>query len=102
MEKPAGVGLTDVWDSLKGKQKAHVLDQIVDIQRRLAGARFAKFGSLYYGDDIPDNAYSNSFLYFDSAGNKRRSKRFCNEPLTTALSLTFGEVNWISNGAHVY
>lgn len=47
MEKQAGVVLTDVWDSLKRKQKAQLLDQIVDIQRRLAGARFARFGSLY-------------------------------------------------------
>ncbi|KAI2902798.1 hypothetical protein CBS11852_1934 [Aspergillus niger] len=92
MEKQAGVGLTDVWDSLKWKQKVHVLGQIVDIQRRLAGARFAKFGSLYYGDDIPDNAYSNSSLYLDSAGNKRRSKRFCIGTLTTALSLALEEV----------
>ncbi|GLA00434.1 phosphotransferase enzyme, partial [Aspergillus niger] len=70
MEKRAGVVLTDVWDSLKGKQKAHILDQIVDIQRRLADARFAKFGSLCYGDDIPDNADPNTSLHFDSARNE--------------------------------
>ncbi|GCB18970.1 hypothetical protein AAWM_01855 [Aspergillus awamori] len=81
---------------LKWKRKVHVLGQIVDIQRRLAGARFAKFGSLYHGDDIPDNAYSNPSLYFDSAGNKRRSKRFCIGTLTTALSLALAVIELVT------
>ncbi|GLA86112.1 phosphotransferase enzyme [Aspergillus tubingensis] len=69
MEKQAGVVLTDVWDSLRGNQKAQVLDQIVDIQQRLVGARFARFGSLYYVEDIPDNAGPDSSVSFDLAGN---------------------------------
>ncbi|OJZ91485.1 hypothetical protein ASPFODRAFT_66087 [Aspergillus luchuensis CBS 106.47] len=90
MEKQAGVVLTDVWDSLKGRQKAQVLDQIVDIQRRLAGARFARFGSLYYVIDIPDNAGPDSSLYFDLAGNELRSKRFCIGPTNHRSFFDFG------------
>ncbi|BCR96680.1 phosphotransferase family protein [Aspergillus luchuensis] len=90
MEKQAGVVLTDVWDSLKGRQKAQVLDQIVDIQRRLAGARIARFGSLYYVIDIPDNAGPDSSLYFDLAGNELRSKRFCIGPTNHRSFFDFG------------
>ncbi|KAL5362812.1 hypothetical protein BJX96DRAFT_109240 [Aspergillus floccosus] len=46
MEKQTGVVLTDVWNSLKGKQKAHIMDQVVEIERRLAATKFSKFGSL--------------------------------------------------------
>ncbi|KAL3460871.1 hypothetical protein BJX64DRAFT_289811 [Aspergillus heterothallicus] len=53
MEKQAGVVLTNVWDTIKGKQKVQVLDQVVDIERRLAAIKFSKFGSLYYKDDLP-------------------------------------------------
>lgn len=101
MEKQAGVVLTDVWDSLRGNQKAQVLDQIVDIQQRLVGARFARFGSLYYVDDIPDNAGPDSSVYFDLAGNDCGAKGSVLDQPILARSLTLGEANWISTGAHV-
>lgn len=31
MEKQDGVVLTDVWDTVKGKQKVRILDQVVDM-----------------------------------------------------------------------
>lgn len=67
---------TDVWDTVKGKQKVQILDQAVDIERRLAATRFCKFGSLYYKDDLPENSDSTSPLYLDSTGNEIRSKMF--------------------------
>ena len=80
MEKQAGVVLSDVWDTLKGIQNVRILDQVVDIERRLAAIRFTKFGSLYYKNDLPGNLDSDSDsaspLYIDSAGNEVWSERF--------------------------
>jgi hypothetical protein len=75
MEKQAGVILTNVWDTLKGKQKVQILDQIVDIERCLAATKFSQFGSLYYKGDLPDNS-DTSPLYVDSTGDEVRSKTF--------------------------
>ncbi|KAE8409110.1 phosphotransferase enzyme family protein [Aspergillus pseudonomiae] len=90
MEKQAGVALTDVWDIIKGKQKVQILDQVVDIERRLAATKFSKFGSLYYKDDLPDNSDSPSPLYFDSAGNEVRSKMFGMGPINHRSFFDFG------------
>ncbi|PYH95616.1 phosphotransferase enzyme family protein [Aspergillus ellipticus CBS 707.79] len=90
MEKQAGVVLTDVWDSIKGKQKVQILDQVVDIERRLAATRFSKFGSLYYKDDLPDYPKSTSLLYLDSAGNEVQNKRFGIGPTNHRSFFDFG------------
>ncbi|EAW09982.1 phosphotransferase enzyme family protein [Aspergillus clavatus NRRL 1] len=76
MEKQAGIVLTNVWDTMKGKQKVQILDQIVDIERRLAATKFSRFGSLYYKGDLPDNSDTTSPLYVDSTGNEVWSKTF--------------------------
>ncbi|KAE8357046.1 kinase-like domain-containing protein [Aspergillus coremiiformis] len=76
MEKQAGIVLTNVWDTMKGKQKVQILDQIVDIERRLAATKFSQFGSLYYKGDLPDNSDTTSPLYVDSTGNEVQSKTF--------------------------
>ncbi|RLL93367.1 hypothetical protein CFD26_102036 [Aspergillus turcosus] len=90
MEKQAGVVLTDVWDTIKGKQKVQILDQVVDIERRLAATRFSKFGSLYYKDDLPDNSDSSSFLYLDATGNEVRSRIFGIGPTNHHSFFDFG------------
>ncbi|KAL2869488.1 phosphotransferase enzyme family protein [Aspergillus lucknowensis] len=76
MEKQAGVPLTNVWDTIKGKQKVQILDQVVDIERRLATTQFTKFGSLYYRHDFADDSDSNAPLYLNSTGNEVRSQTF--------------------------
>ncbi|PLB55863.1 phosphotransferase enzyme family protein [Aspergillus steynii IBT 23096] len=90
MEKQAGVVLTDVWDTIKGKQKIQILDQVVDIERRLATIQFAKFGSLYYKDDLTNNADSTSPLYVDSTGNEVRNKTFDIGPTNHRSFFDFG------------
>lgn len=90
MEKQSGVVLTDVWDILKGKQKVQILDQVVDIERRLAATKFSKFGSLYYKDDLPGNSDSTSPLYLDSNGNGVRSKPFDIGPTNHRSFFDFG------------
>jgi hypothetical protein len=76
MEKQGAIVLTDVWDTLKGKQKVQILDQVVDMKTRLAATKFSKFGSLYYKDDLPDIPNTNSPLYVDSTRKEVRSERF--------------------------
>ncbi|OJJ73162.1 hypothetical protein ASPBRDRAFT_73611 [Aspergillus brasiliensis CBS 101740] len=76
MEKQAGIVLADVWDTMKGKQKVQILDQVVDMERCLAATKFSRFGALYYKDDLPDNSDAASPLYVDSTGNEVRSDEF--------------------------
>lgn len=90
MEKQAGVVLTVVWDAMTGKQKIRILDQIVDIERRLAATRFSKFGSLYYKDDLSDNTDSTSPLYLNSAGDEVRSETFGIGPTNHRSFFDFG------------
>lgn len=90
MEKQAGVVLTNVWDTIKGKQKAQIVDQIVDIERRLAATKFSKFGSLYYKDDLPDDSDTTSPLYVDSTGKEVRSNTFGIGPTNHRSFFDFG------------
>ncbi|KAJ5958882.1 phosphotransferase enzyme family protein [Penicillium vulpinum] len=90
MEKQAGVVLTDVWDTIKGRQKVRILDQVVDTEKRLTTTQFSKFGSLYYRDDLTDNSDSTSPLHFDSTGNKVRNTKFGIEPINHRSFFDFG------------
>ena len=45
MEKQSGVMLTDMWDNIKGSQKAEILKQVVGIEKVVVSTKFAKFGS---------------------------------------------------------
>ncbi|GKZ30769.1 phosphotransferase enzyme [Aspergillus brasiliensis] len=91
MEKQAGVVLTDVWDTMKGKQKVQILDQVVDMERRLAATKFSQFGSLYYKGDLPDNSDTTSPLYVDSTGNGVRSDEFGVGPTNHRSFFDFGK-----------
>ncbi|KAF9247522.1 hypothetical protein DTO013F2_3481 [Penicillium roqueforti] len=72
------------------KQSGVVLNDLVDIERRLAATKFSKFGSLYYKDDLPDNSDSTSPLYLDSTGNEVRSKTFTIGPTNHRSFFDFG------------
>ena len=80
MKKQDGVVLTDVWDTIKGEQKVRILDQVVDMEKRLATTGFSKFGSLYYKNDLPENPDPTSPLYINSVGKEVWSKTFGIEP----------------------
>ena len=90
MEKQDGVALTDVWDTIKGKQKVRILDQVVDMERRLATTKFSKFGSLYYTNDLPDNSDSTSPLYIDATGKEVWSEAFGFGPTNHRSFFDFG------------
>lgn len=46
MEKHPGVMLSDVWDSLKGKQRAQLVLQVVDFEKTLAATKVQRFWKL--------------------------------------------------------
>jgi hypothetical protein len=91
MEKQAGIVLTNVRGTMKGKQKVQIVDQIVDIERRLAATKLSQFGPLYYKGDLPDNSDTTSPLYVDSAGNEMRSKKFGIGPTNDRSFFDFGK-----------
>ena len=75
MEKQSDVMLNDVWDDMKGSQKAEIIKQVVGIEKALASTRFTKFGSLYYKHDLPQSD-STTPLYVDGNGNAVHSAEF--------------------------
>jgi hypothetical protein len=68
MEKQSGDMLNDVWDDIKGSQKAGIVKQVLEIERTLASTKFTKFGSLYYKQDVPQSDNTTP-LYIDGNGN---------------------------------
>ncbi|KAE8327124.1 kinase-like domain-containing protein [Aspergillus sergii] len=67
MEKQAGVMLSDVWDSLKGKQRAQLVFQVVDFEKTLAATKFTGFGS--FGKEVQSTKFAigptNHRTFFD-------------------------------------
>jgi len=75
MEKQSGVMLSDLWDDMKGLQKAALVNQVVEIERTLASTKFTKFGSLYYKRDMPRSDDTKP-LYMNGSGNQIHSAEF--------------------------
>ncbi|KAL3448031.1 hypothetical protein BJX65DRAFT_307316 [Aspergillus insuetus] len=76
MEKQGGIVLIDLWDELKGREKVQMLNQVIEIEKRLAATKFFKLGSLYYKGDLPVIPNTSSPLYVDSTGKEVRRARW--------------------------
>ncbi|KAK2777918.1 Phosphotransferase enzyme [Onygenales sp. PD_12] len=75
MEKVTGKELSHVWDTLSGKQKYSIVQQIVQFEQKFASTRFAAFGSIYYADDLsPGESSRSAHLYTDANGPLTNSK----------------------------
>ncbi|OAL72449.1 hypothetical protein A7D00_3450 [Trichophyton violaceum] len=90
MEKQPGVMLRDVWTTMKGKQKASILQQVVEFERILASTKFTKIGALYYKEDLP-TPERNSPLYVDGSGNDVYSPEFEIGPTNHRSFFDFGK-----------
>ncbi|KAH9210302.1 phosphotransferase enzyme family protein [Leptodontidium sp. 2 PMI_412] len=90
MEKQSGVMLSDVWDDMKGSQKAEILKQVVGIERALASTKFKKFGGLYYKHDLPQ-LDSTTPLYVDGNGKEVHSAEFEMGPTNHRSFFDFGK-----------
>ncbi|PGH21558.1 hypothetical protein AJ80_03118 [Polytolypa hystricis UAMH7299] len=86
----AGVMLSDVWESMKGKQKAQIVLQVVDIEKTLASTKFTKLGALYYKDDIPATLDTTTPLYVDGDGNDIHSTKYDIGPTNHRAFFDFG------------
>ncbi|KAK2795791.1 hypothetical protein FQN52_003641 [Onygenales sp. PD_12] len=90
MEKQAGVVLSDVWESMKGKQKAQIVLQAVDVEKTLASTKFTKLGALYYQNDLPAMLDNTSPLYVDRDGKEVHGAKFGIGPTNHRSFFDFG------------
>lgn len=82
--------LSDVWESLKGKQKAQML-QVADFEKVLASTKFTKLGALYYKDDLPATLHDMSPLYVDRNGDEVQSAKVGIGPTNHRSFFDFGK-----------
>ncbi|KKZ65946.1 hypothetical protein EMCG_08289 [[Emmonsia] crescens] len=75
MEKIAGKELSQYWDTLSGKQKYAIVQQIAELERKFASTRFAAYGGLYYANDLsPAESARTAYLYTDANGPQTCSR----------------------------
>ncbi|KAI1907660.1 hypothetical protein LOZ61_005992 [Ophidiomyces ophidiicola] len=90
MEKQAGMMLSDAWGNMKGKQKAQIVKQAVDIEKTLASTKFTKLGALYYKHDLPSSD-SGTPLYIDGTGKQVHNTEFGVGPTNHRSFFDFGK-----------
>jgi hypothetical protein len=81
MEKLAGVELEQVWPGMNIQDRFAVVRAIAGYQDRWTSISFAKFGSLYYAEDL-DGPKIDSPLYTDADGAQVTDARFAIGPST--------------------
>lgn len=79
MEKAQGESLGCRWLSLSRKELAEIVKEVVDVESRLFLARFARFGSLYYKEDLEEKFREDKF--HDPNGMGLLPDRFCVGPI---------------------
>jgi hypothetical protein len=90
MEKQPGLVLNNVWDDMDGSQKAEILKQVIEIEKKFTSIKFTKFGSLYYKRDLPQSS-STTPLYIDGNGNAVHSAEFEMGPTNHRSFFDFGK-----------
>ncbi|KAK2873745.1 hypothetical protein FQN49_002108 [Arthroderma sp. PD_2] len=75
---------------IKGKRKAQIVQQVVEIERSLASTKFTKFGALYYKQDLPGSDNS-APLYVDGSGNVVHNTEFVIGPTNHRSFFDFGK-----------
>ncbi|EER39999.1 phosphotransferase enzyme family protein [Histoplasma capsulatum H143] len=89
MEKQTGTMLSDVWETMRGKQKAQIVKQVVDLEKTLASMKFTKLGALYYNRDLPSSNHD-TLLYVDGAGKEVHTEEFGIGPTNHRSFFDFG------------
>lgn len=90
MEKQTGTMLSDVWETMRGKQKTRIVQQVVDLEKTLTSIKFTKLGALYYKQDLPSSNHG-TVLYVDSAGNEIYTEKFGIGPTNHRSFFDFGK-----------
>ncbi|EFQ99332.1 phosphotransferase enzyme family protein [Nannizzia gypsea CBS 118893] len=91
MEKQSGIMLGDVWTTMKGKQKASIVQQVVEFEKTLTSTKFTKIGGLYYKEDLHTSSKRDSPLYVDGNGNDVYSAEFEIGPTNHRSFFDFGK-----------
>lgn len=86
MELVRGTDLGDIWFQLSENAISILIDQIVELERKLSSLQFPASGSLYYVKDLPPKF---SCVPLPSTGGTRED-RFCIGP-DTRLELWYGK-----------
>jgi hypothetical protein len=90
MEKQSGTVLESVWDELKGPQKKEILEQVIEIERKLAFIKFTRYGGLYYKKDL-SQPEDQTPLYTDENGSTVQSAKFTVGPTNDRTFFDFGK-----------
>ena len=84
MEKLRGIPLDTVYSKLSLDDRFSLLKNIVRLQKSWIDCSFDKYGSLYYKEDLDQDAQS--IRYTDRDGIWRQNKRFAIGPATGGFS----------------
>lgn len=55
-EKASGVPLGRLWSAMSMQSRFHVIDQIVETERRLTSVAFSKHGCIYFQTDLKNRS----------------------------------------------
>lgn len=90
MEKAPGVQLDKLWNKLDAEARLKVAKKIAKYQADWTATCFARFGSLYYKQDL---ASPSSLDYTDKDGNQVTDDRFAVGPSTSRQNTDDGRQN---------
>ncbi|KAF4230875.1 hypothetical protein CNMCM8980_005656 [Aspergillus fumigatiaffinis] len=79
-EKAIGQPLGSLWDKLPLSSRLHIVEQIVDIEKKLASITFLSHGCIYYQSDLESRQPRPSFALVP--GQNRGLPKFAIGPLT--------------------
>ncbi|RDL42516.1 Uncharacterized protein BP5553_02495 [Venustampulla echinocandica] len=80
-EKAPGRPLGSLWCQWPMKFKLEIMEQIVEIEQRLASTKFVKSGCIYFRDDIAEEMSSDNAIITSMPWNLSLLKRFKLGPL---------------------
>lgn len=86
MELMEGSNVAGVWDELEEKDIIAILEQVVELEKRMMGITFPAGGSLYFAEDLENVPGSVSR---PTKGTPLKDKQFCIGP-ETSRPLWFG------------
>ncbi|KAE8356297.1 kinase-like domain-containing protein [Aspergillus coremiiformis] len=85
MEFVQGKNLGDIWYCLAEKERAKIVERLVQLESQLFALRFPSGGSIYYTDDLPDQGPR---IHFPGSSGTSKGT-FCIGP-DTSLGLWYG------------
>ncbi|KAM5499806.1 hypothetical protein McanMca71_006150 [Microsporum canis] len=83
-EKAPGTPLGMLWYQWKMKSRLEMIDQIIQIEGKLASTKFSKIGCIYFSDDFPDKTPGGCILSTSSSLPSSVLERFTLGPLVSS------------------